>query len=191
MIAYLEGKILNKNNNYLIIKVEGIGYKVFVNNTIFAESSNGVEVSFYIHQHISETAQDLYGFNTMDDLQLFDILLSVSGVGPKSALGVLDVASGDDIKEAILSENPDLLTKVSGIGKRTAERIVVELKTKIAKISQGLNLNGVGGTNSDEIDALMVLGYSMQQAREALRQVDKEIKDSGERIKAALKVMGR
>lgn len=196
MISFLNGKILNKGAGYVIIRVGDIGYKVFINPVFYADLDIGQEIEVYTHQHVREDALDLFGFRSLEELELFELLLSVSGVGPKSALGVLAIAGAEDIKESIAGGDSTLLTKVSGIGKRTAERVVLELREKILKT---LLRQGYGGqaTDSggmvvgDEIDALMALGYSMSQARDALRQVDASVKDSGERIKQALKKLGK
>lgn len=195
MISYLKGEILNKGTNYVIIRVGDIGYKVFVNPIFYADLDIGQEIEVYAHQHVREDALDLFGFKSLEELELFELLLSVSGVGPKSALGVLAIASPEDIKESIARGDSTLLTKVSGIGRRTAERVVMELREKILKTgfrqAGGGQAADGGAVIGDEIDALMALGYSMTQARDALRAVDAGIKDSGERIKQALKKLGR
>ncbi len=195
MISFLKGAILNKGAGYVIIRVGDIGYKVFINPVFYADLDIGQETEVYTHQHVREDALDLFGFRSLLELELFELLLSVSGVGPKSALGVLTIAGAQDIKESIARGDSTLLTKVSGIGRRTAERVVLELREKILKT---LLRQGYGGqaTDSgmvvgDEIDALMALGYSMTQARDALCQVDASVKDSGERIKQALKKLGK
>ncbi|MFA7377679.1 MAG: Holliday junction branch migration protein RuvA, partial [Patescibacteria group bacterium] len=138
-----------------------------------------------------EDASDLYGFQSSLDLEIFSLLLSVSGVGPKSALGVLSVSSAQDVSQAIMQGDPNLLTKVSGIGKKTAERIVLELKTKIGRLTL-INddfKNGDNNFSSDEIDALMSLGYSLSEARNALSGLPANLTDSGARVKAALQKM--
>lgn len=189
MISFLRGKILNKGQSYIIILVQDIGYKVFVNSKMYSEVDINKEIEVYIHQHVREDALDLYGFNLLEDLEMFELLLSISGVGPKSALAVLAIASVGEIKESIAHGDSDLLIKVSGIGKKTAERVVLELHEKVG----ALNISSDSGLsiNSDEIDALVALGYSLMQARDALKQVDSDIKDSGERIKLALKQLGK
>lgn len=196
MISFLNGKILNKGQSYVIIRVGDIGYKVFINPVFYADLDIGQEIEVYTHQHVREDALDLFGFRSLEELELFELLLSVSGVGPKSALGVLAIAGAEDIKESIAGGDSTLLTKVSGIGKRTAERVVLELREKILKtrLRQGYGgqaTDSGGMVVGDEIDALMALGYSMSQARDALRQVDASVKDSGERIKQALKKLGK
>jgi Holliday junction DNA helicase RuvA len=192
MISYLEGKIKNKGKNYLIILVNGIGYKVFVNSAVLEEVSIGEDKEIYIFQNVKEDALDLYGFKNMKELELFELLLSISGIGPKGALAVLSIASVSDIKNSISRGDSSLLVKVSGIGKKTAERVVLELRDKVGSLESGVEgfESGAGSAGSDEIDALMALGYSMNEAREALRKVAPEISDSGERIREALKKLG-
>ena len=191
MLAFLRGKILNKGKGCVILQTGDIGYQIFVNVVAYADLSIGQEVEFYLYHHVREDMEDLYGFKNFAELEFFKLLLSVSGVGPKSALGILGMASVEDIKESIGHGDPSLLTKVSGIGKKTAERIVLELRSKIdylASLKDGAAGMSVSG---DEIDALMSLGYSLQQAREALKNVGTDIKDSGERIRAALRGLSR
>ncbi|MCD4761477.1 Holliday junction branch migration protein RuvA [bacterium] len=193
MIAYLKGKIKNKGQGYVILEIRDIGYKVYVNETLCTELDIGQPSEFYIYQNIRENASDLYGFLNLEQLELFELLLSISGVGPKSAIGAMSAAKVEDVKDSIARGDPSLLTKVSGIGKKTAERIVLELRTKISCLS-GVSIPGQSkgaSASADEIDALLALGYSLQQARSALRQVDPNIKDSGERIKAALRDIGK
>ena len=192
MLSFLRGKILNKSQNFVILEVNNIGYQVFINAGMYADLNIGQEAEFYLYHNVREDADDLYGFKDFAELEFFKLLLSVSGVGPKSALGILGLASVTDIKESIGAGDPSLLNKVSGIGKKTAERIVLELRGKIDHLAP-VDSNGIASTsaNSDEIDALMSLGYSLQQAREALRAVDASINDSSERIRTALRGLSR
>ncbi|MDO8668352.1 MAG: Holliday junction branch migration protein RuvA [bacterium] len=192
MISYLKGKIKNKGNGFVILEINNIGYKVFVASLLYADLTVGQDFEFYIHQHVREDALNLYGFKQIEELELFELLIGISGIGPKSALGIMSIATASDIKESIVRGDPALLTKVSGIGRKTADRVVLELREKISKLSfkdNKLSQSGLG--SSDEIDALMALGYSLSQAREALNGVDGKIKDSGERIRQALKKMGK
>jgi len=179
MISFLRGKIINKGLNYAIVEVAGLGYQVFLSETLLNDFKKDSEIEIYTHHQVREEASDLYGFKTLDDLELFELLLTVSGVGPKSALGVLAIASAGDIKEAIIRGDANLLTKVAGIGKKTAERLVLELKTKILRIGGAIaTLNSSSALlGGDEIDALNL--------------VDSSITDSGERVKAALRKIGK
>lgn len=190
MIAYLKGQVINKSLTHIILEVNNVGYRVFLNDSFLQELSLDQEAEIYIFHQVKEDASDLYGFKDIADLELFELLISVSGVGPKSALGILNMAGGADVKEAILSGDAASLTKVSGIGKKTAERLVLELKTKVLKLSDSKELlNSSVSFGADEIDALISLGYSLVEARTALKSIEPSIKDSGERVRAALKKM--
>ncbi len=191
MISYLKGKIINKGTGFVVVLVNDLGYQVFVTPLYYADLAAGQEVEFYTHQYVREDALNLYGFKNMGELELFELLLSISGIGPRSALGVLSIASAEDIKESIARGDPALLTKVSGIGRKTAERVVLELREKVGKLAGSDGKAGSNLGSSDEIDALMALGYSLAQAREALNTVDGKIKESGERIRQALKRLGK
>lgn len=192
MISYLKGKILNKGKGYAIIEVNNIGYKVFLSPAFFANLEINQLTELYTHQHVREDSLDLFGFKNLEDLELFELLITISGIGPKSALGVMAIASTEDIKASISQGDSSLLTKVSGIGKKTAERVVLELREKIGSLGFGAKSQDSGNyvsVSGDEIDALMALGYTLQEARDALKQISPEIKDSGERIREALKGM--
>lgn len=190
MLAYIKGKVIHKNNSAAVVVVNNsLGYQVFMPENFLAPLKTGEEIELYLHHQVREEQDDLYGFKNFADLELFQLLLSVSGVGPKSALAVLSLAEADDVKEAIVRGDAGLLTKVSGIGKKTAERLVLELKSKVLKISS-VTLPGdspIIYSSNDEIDALMALGYSLPEAREALSRVPGELTKSSERVKFALK----
>lgn len=172
----------------MIIKVNDIGYKAFFN--IDTSINLNDEIEIFTYQYVREDVLDLYGFRTAEELEMFELLISISGIGPKSALGVLAVASVPDLKNYIGRGDASLLIKVSGIGKKTAERVVLELKDKIRDILFKGKIE-TATVGSDEIDALIALGYSVYSAREALKKIDPAITDSGERIKLALKNIGR
>ena len=192
MIAFLRGKIKTKAENYLIIDVNNVGYQVFIKSSLAAEADLGQVIEVYTHQYVREDTLNLYGFSSREELELFELLLSISGIGPKSALGILAIAKVNDIKQSIARGDSALLTKVSGIGRKTAERVILELREKMDNL--GFAMGKPGGTElqgSDEIDALVALGYSFNQARLALSQVDPKIKDSGDRVREALKKLGK
>ena len=189
MISYLKGTVLTKKPKYLILLVNNVGYQIFANEKTLSELKEGAEANLYIHHQQKEDAQDLYGFLTLPELELFKNLVSISGVGPKSAINVLVAATVEDIIHAILSEDAELLKSVSGIGTKTAERIVIELKSKIGKLSQ--EATGVKATSGDSevIEALLGLGYSRKEVIDAIRQLPKEVTDTSEKIKGVLKLM--
>ena len=191
MIAYIKGSIKLKQQNYLIVENNGIGYKVFVSNDSLLKKNEGDQVELYLHHQIGEQVSDLYGFDSSNQLDFFKLLISISGVGPKTALGVFSVADIDDIKSAILNEDASVLKKVSGIGAKTADRIVLELKNKISGKLSVIKSKQEMGVNVDAIEALISLGFTINDAREAINQVDKNIVDSGEKVRAALKLLNR
>ncbi len=192
MLVYIEGEIIKKSHNAAMIKNNGLAYRVFLKEKDLLSLKLNDKVSFCLYHHIKEDSSDLYGFLTWSEQEMFSILVSVSGVGPKSALGILSMASISDISQAVLAGQSEMLTKVAGIGKKTAARLVLELKNKLDHFYDGESIQVENQTfTSDELDVLMSLGYSLIESREALNLVDKEIVDSGEKIKAALKIIGQ
>ncbi len=189
MIYTLSGKISYKNNDFLVVEVAGIGYQVFVTTGMMRFVEQGQEIKLFTHQYVREDALNLYGFSTKNELVFFEQLLGISGIGPKSALGVLGVAPVEELQTAIQKGDTHFLTKVSGIGKKTAERVVLELRDKLVE-SDG-EQSGAGATRSEEIEALEGLGYSASDAREALVHVPADITDVAERVKAALQILGK
>lgn len=189
MIAKLKGKIEYLKDNYAVIEVNGVGYKVFLTAYALGRLAGKEHADLFIHTHVREDIFALYGFMTMEELEMFELLLSISGIGPKAGMGILTVATPKTIKTAILNEDPSILTKVSGIGKKTAERVIVELKNKVAELPESEKESAV--SDSDAIEALLSMGYTVSEARDALKAVPKEIADIGERVKVALKNLGR
>jgi len=189
MIAMLQGKIELKTDKFVILNINGVGYKIFCSMAILEKLSNkGEEVKLFIHLYHRENFLDLYGFLSFEELEFFEMLISISGIGPKAGLSVLSIASIKDLKASIASGQVSLLTKVSGIGKKTAERVILELSGKIlvsgGEVSKLMD-------DDETIDALVSLGYANRQAREALKQVSGKIKGTTNRIKEALKILGK
>jgi len=189
MIAKIRGKLEYVRNSYAVVDVLGVGYKIYSTLYTLGEISGKDDVDFFIHTHVREDAIMLYGFLALEELEMFELLISISGVGPKAGLGILTVASPKTIKTAIVNEDSSILTKVSGVGKKTAERVILELKNKIGDISAGDRESAVSG--SEAIEALISMGYSASEAREVLKSVPKDIKDIGEIVKRALKNLGK
>jgi Holliday junction DNA helicase RuvA len=181
MIGKLTGTWQGAEGGMGLIEVGGVGYAVRV-PLYTLTTAPGTMLALFIHTAVREDAIDLYGFMTGEELSFFRQLVGVSGVGPKTALGVLNVSDLASLKRSIAAGDASALTKVFGIGKKSAERIVVELKDKV-----GYEVEA-GGQGSDVIDALVALGYSTQEARKALRQVGGS--DAKEQIQAALKYLG-
>lgn len=189
MIAKLKGKIEYLKDNYAVVDVNGVGYKVFLTVYTFGKIAGQETTDLFIHTHVREDAIDLYGFITMEELEMFELLISISGVGPKSGLGILTVATPKTIKTAILNEDPAILTKVSGVGKKTAERVILELKNKIADMPESEKDGSI--SDVDAIEALTGMGYSVTEARDALKMVPVDVKDIGKRVGMALKNLGK
>jgi len=189
MISYLKGTILNKNPKSIILMVNNIGYKIFVLQAFLKKIKLNQELEIYAHLRHTEDNMSLFGFATQENLQFFELLLTISGVGPKSALGILEAAKLTDIKRAILRDDPSILYKVSGIGKKTAERIVVELKNKLDLLPAAEKEIALDDSDSEVFDALVSLGYADTDIRQALKQLPEDIAGSEAKIKSALKFL--
>ncbi|MFA6392230.1 MAG: Holliday junction branch migration protein RuvA [Patescibacteria group bacterium] len=194
MITYLKGTIKYKNKGYIVLDVHDVGYQVFVLPLLLEKSIVDSGIELYTYQNVTENKVELYGFRNISELEFFVQLIQISGIGPKSAIGVMNQASIEDIKRAIIHGDSSMLTSVSGIGKKTAERIILELKNKI-DISDKENKEFLQESgfqeDADAIDGLVSLGYSLREAREAIKHIPKEAKTVEEKVKASLKVLGR
>jgi Holliday junction DNA helicase RuvA len=187
MIATIEGVVAEKIGDNLIIELGGIGYEVVVSATDWGGAPTGQPAKFYVYEHIREDAHLLYGFATPQAKQLFMKLLGVSGVGPKVAMQVMGAASIERLQQAIAGGDVDLFKGVSGVGKKTAERIMVELKGKVEASGVAGLVGGPVGSGDPAYQALLGLGYTPGQAAEAVAQIPEDITDEQERVKAALK----
>jgi Holliday junction DNA helicase RuvA len=185
MIGSLRGKITLKTEKFMLVETNGVGYKVSVSPDTISKTQNQEEVFLYIHTQVREDALDLYGFLKQEELTFFEMLLNVSGIGPRSALAILGIASIETLRKAIGTGDVSYLTKISGIGKKTAEKIVIELRDKMTEEKGGAHLQG----ELDALEALKSLGYSQNEAREALKKVT-ENADTNTKIREALKILG-
>ncbi len=182
MIGYLRGKLISATLEYTIIEVSGVGYKLFTPASVLGKlPETGGECVLYTHLYVREDALQLYGFLDDRDLTAFELLIGVSGIGPKVALAVLSTMDFPHLQQAVIQENLQVLTKIPGVGKKTAQRLILELKDKLAKGIGGSALNPSGATISaglgttptpleDALSALEALGYQYQQARTAVEQ---------------------
>lgn len=191
MIAYISGDILSQESTSVVVLTQGIGYRVFCTTKTLSNVVVGQYIELYTYHHVKEDAQQLFGFVSRDELVMFEQLITISGVGPKSALAILSAASLRDIEQAVLSGDPKILTKVSGIGKKTAERIVLELKGKLGSAS-ALS-EGVVTTSADVdvIEALEQLGYSLAQAREVVGSLESTYSTVDEKLKESLRRLSK
>lgn len=187
MIAKITGLISEKVQDALIVEISGLGYEVVVATTDWGSAKVGSEQAYYIHEHIREDAHTLYGFSELADKLLFEQLISISGIGPKVGMAVLSSASRTRLQQAIAAGDPELLRGVSGVGKKTAERIIVELRGKMDGLVGAVSMS----TGDSVYQALLGLGYAPAQASEAVALIPADITDEQARIKAALKVLAR
>lgn len=189
MIAKLTGKLDLIHDNYAIVDVGGVGYKVFLSAYALGKVAGREALELFTHTYVREDALALYGFLSLDELDMFEMLISVSGIGPKAAMGILSIADVKTIRTAIANEDPSILTRVSGVGKKTAERVIIELRGKVGEMAT--HEKHKVAADADSLEALVALGYSASEARDALSHVGKDISDVAERVKAALKNLGR
>lgn len=185
MIGSIKGKIILKRDKFVIVETGGLGYKVNASpDTILTTKVNDL-VSFWTHLHVKEDAQDLYGFTDYTELEFFELLIGVSGIGPKGAIVILSVAPIEILKKAIGAGDISYLTKISGIGRKTAEKMVIELRDKIGEEKSDNSLQG----EIDVLEALKSLGYSQLDARNALKKCKPE-ENVSLKIREALKILG-
>ncbi len=188
MIGQLTGKISHAEERFLILEVGGVGYKIFTSTETREKLKKSSEsTTIFTHLVVREDALDLYGFLEKVEQDFFELLIGISGVGPKSALSILSLAPPETLRKAISSNNTSYLTQVSGIGRKIAEKIVLELRDRIDALdNDDTSLN----QESEAIMAMEALGYSTREAREALRHVPVEITETSAKIKEALKNLG-
>ena len=190
MIAWLEGTIIHRAERHLVLNVAGVGYKIWYGSEAFHTATKGAAKTnaVWIYHVIREDADDLYGFTDPEEVAFFELLIGISGIGPKTAAGILNVVSISTIRSAVASNNPDYLTKVSGIGKKNAEKIVRELQDKIGDTSQDDTSDTVK-FDADVLEALKSLGYGEREIRDALKKIPAEFTKTGDRVKQALKIL--
>jgi len=173
MIGYLRGKIISKKPTKLLVDVNGVGYLVNISISTFEKIADKEEVSLYTYLSVRESAMDLYGFYTLAEKEMFELLISVSGIGPKSAQSILSGIQIEDLKEALRTGNISRLISIPGIGRKTAERLMVELRDKADTVSESSEDFKVGASTIryDAITALVNLGYNQKVAERAVRAI--------------------
>jgi holliday junction DNA helicase RuvA len=190
MIARIEGTIIYTTEKFVIVDVNGVGYKLFATTDTVSSCALGENGAFWTYTAVRENSLDLYGFKTHDEMSFFELLLDVSGIGPKSALSILTVAPIDTLKKAIATGDTSYLNKVSGIGRKTAEKIVLELRDKLHAHKGETGAPNMLRGESDVVEALKALGYSQNEARDVLKEIPSTIEGTNARIKEALKILG-
>ena len=187
MIATLRGEISQIEDNALIVEVGGVGYRVFVPAPLRGGAKAGETIFLFTHLVVREDAFLLYGFESQGDRELFNILLGVDGVGPKVAMSVLSTMTIDAIQRAVFGDEPDVLSRVPGVGKKTAQKIALHLKDKLKPGDGFSKLAAMSDADAEVLAALTALGYSVVEAQAAIQSIPKDSPDdTGERLRLAL-----
>lgn len=190
MISYITGKIIHLDEKFVILENNGLGYKLFLSTDNMLKHKEGEIASFWTYMAVRENSLDLYGFSTKEENSFFELLLDVSGIGPKSALSILNVAPVETLKRAIATGDTAYMNKVSGIGKKTAEKIIIELRDKLLSYKDEEGIKSFRD-EGDIIEALKSLGYSQTEARDTVKKIPTEIEKTNEKIKEALKILAK
>ncbi len=192
MLAYLKGTILAKGEKSVILEVGGVGYEILVGPHSQEALRVGTEIERYLVHVVREDASDLFGVPTLEHRKVFEWMTAVSGVGPRTALQILDAMELGEIKTAIASKDTALLVEIPGVGRKTAERIVLELRSKMEELdTPSVGIVGGRGDDSDVISAMQSLGYSAKEVRGVLTAIPEDCSTIEEKIKAALQLMGQ
>ncbi len=189
MISLLQGTIYDIRGNILTLLVGGVGYQVHISPYTAGKLSGESAITLYTHTNVREDALQLFGFLEVAELEMFELLISISGIGPKVALGILAIADPKTIRTAIVNKDPSILTSVSGVGKKTAERVIIELQNKVSDVDIHDASTALG--DQEAIEALTAMGYSMSQARDALKALPADMTDISTRIRKALQNLGK
>ena len=192
MIAHIKGQVAEKFANSVIIDVHGVGYEVALSAINFEKLNLEDEVKLYTYHHVREQSEELFGFTTLAEKKLFELLITVQGVGPKNAMAILSLAPAEEVRNAIANADAGFVQKAAGIGKRTSERIIVDLREKVGLPTYyGRKSEPIAGVtalpeNDEALEALMALGYQLGDATKALEGIDQDLPVE-ERIRLALK----
>ena len=193
MISFLEGTIEYAGDKFVILNTGSIGYKVNITPRLLNSlAKNQDPVKLFVHSQLNmrEGTFDLYGFNDREGLELFHLLISVSGIGPKNALNIMASVEPKHLKAAVVNNDPEYLKKISGLGPKTAQRLIMELQNKVDYLEEG-DMKGMDlGQEGEATEALLTLGYTLSQAKEALKE-DAKGKTLEQRVREALKLLGK
>lgn len=186
MIASISGKVIHLTKETVIIDINGLGFEVFVPKSLLSDTEKGDLLYLYTYMLVREDNISLYGFASLEEKQLFLQFLAVGGIGPKLSLSILSSLSIDNIRSAILSEKPDYFSRVPGIGKKTAQKIIIQMQGKLPD-SDGLAIRSITDVDDAVVDALISLGYSVVEAQTALQTIPKDTPDDVEtKLRVAL-----
>lgn len=190
MIGMLTGTVALKTTTYLLLNLHGVGYKVLVPIPVLSRLVLNEEATLYTHTHVREDLLELYGFSSLEDLRLFEYLIGVSGVGCKSALGIFSNGNRGEIVNAVITGDVSFFTSVPRLGKKNAQKIIIELKNKLGGVDD-LDLSSESAEDSEAISALVTFGFTPREADSALRSLNGEAKTIEEKVKLALKYLGK
>lgn len=185
MIGSLRGPVLERGADWMLLEVQGMGFRVRVSPSVLSGIAGQKEAFIFIHDHVREDARDLFGFLTLADLELFEKLLSISGVGPKAAMTILSIGSADQIRAAIMAGNLSFLTSVPGVGTKTAQKIILELKGQLVSKEEEIS------ADQEVVQALVGLGYSASQAKEVGKHIPDNVTDPSDKVRYALKLLAK
>jgi Holliday junction DNA helicase RuvA len=193
MIGYLKGKLISSKPTQVLLDVNGVGYEIRISINTFERINGKESVSLFIHTNVKEDAITLFGFYSEAEKEMFELLILISGVGPKSALGLLSGISIDELKQAIITGNVARLTAVPGIGTKTAERLILELKNKVKDIKEEGIIHTIPSLQKEAVAALTTLGYNPASSEKAVNKILSESPDCGleELIKRSLKELNK
>lgn len=190
MIAHVFGVIVEKIGSSLIVDVNGVGYEIQVATGDFDVATLDSSVKFYTYHHIREQSQELFGFSSLTAKRLFELLITVQGIGPKAALSILSIGDSETVRNAIANSDSVFITKANGVGKKTAERVVVDLSDKVGHALRtdvnNIGLSNVISANDEALEALMALGYNINDATKALEGISTDL-STAERVTQALR----
>jgi len=184
MIGSLSGVVRGIIRGTVVVEVNGVGYGALVPTSTLSKLEEGAPLFLWTHLAVRENAHDIYGFETKDELLWFQLLLTVSGIGPRSALSIMNSVDAKTLERAIARNDASVLDHAFGIGKKTAEKIVLELREKVGSVDGAQD----SGSDSDVVDVLVGLGYSQREARETVRALPKDIEDTEARIREAIRI---
>lgn len=187
MIGTISGTVRYKDLHTLLVDVNGVGYKIFTTTDTTLSATDGGAIFLWTYLSVRENALDLFGFLEKDTLGVFELLIGISGIGPRTALSILNVATPTMLRQAVASDDTSYLTKVGGIGRKTAEKIVLELRDKLVTTGEDRRENM--REEGDVMEALLSLGYNERDIRDVLKKLPKESKNTSERVKQALKLL--
>lgn len=192
MIGFLKGNVVARDSPYIILDVGGVGYRVTVPKSVFSKSgSNGQKFKLFTYTHVRDDALELFGFEEAEDLKLFKYLISVSGIGPKTAMNIFGIGDRKSIAGAIIKGDVGYFTGVPRLGKKNAQKIIIELKSKVGSTGDLDLSQGDGQASGEVVAALKSFGFSTKEAHDAIRSLNGQGETTEDKVRLALKYLGR